>query len=97
LVGNGSGPFVINFFGHGFFVGTGSGPFVINFFGHGFFVGTGSGPFAVKTALDPADKTDFNPIAPTRIAMARAIAPSLLDIVPPWNSERTETLYPLQG
>jgi hypothetical protein len=51
------------------------------FFGKGFFVGTGSEPFAVKTlpaAL--AVNADFKPIAPTRIAIARAMAPSLRDI-----------------
>ena len=59
--------------------------FTVGFFGQGFFVGTGSGPLAVSTTLVPADKTVFRPIAPTRIAIARASAPSLRDIVPPWN------------
>ena len=43
-------------------------------------VGIGAGPFAVKTVPDPDVTTDFKLIAPTRIAIARAIAPSLRDI-----------------
>src|SRR5215831_933728 len=58
--------------------------------------GTGETPFAITTAeLLWVVTSVFNPIAPTSIPSARAIAPSLRDMeVPPRAGLRTETLYP---